>query len=56
MIDSMIEKIILETGLTPKVLITGGLGKIIQPLLNIKSKFEENLTLDGLEEIYKLNN
>ena len=56
MIDSMIEKIILETGLSPRVLITGGLGKVIQPLLNIKSKFEENLTLDGLEEIYKLNN
>jgi len=56
MIDSMIEKIILETALAPKIFITGGLGKLIQPLLNIKSKFEENLTLDGLEEIYKLNN
>ncbi len=56
MIDSMVEKIILETGLAPKILITGGLGKVIQPLLNIKSKFEESLTLDGLEEIYKLNN
>ena len=56
MIDSMIEKIILESGLKPKIFITGGLGKVIQPLLNIKSKFEEDLTLDGLEEIYKLNN
>ncbi len=56
MIDSMIEKIILESGLKPKIYITGGLGKVIQPLLNIKSKYEENLTLDGLEEIYKLNN
>ena len=56
MIDSMIEKIILESGLKPKIYITGGLGKVIQPLLNIKSKYEEDLTLDGLEEIYKLNN
>ena len=56
MIDSMIEKIILESGLKPKIFITGGLGKVIQPLLNIKSKYEEDLTLDGLEEIYKLNN
>ena len=56
MIDSMIEKIILESDLKPKIFITGGLGKIIQPLLNIKSKYEEDLTLDGLEEIYKLNN
>ena len=56
MIDYMIEKIILESGLKPKIFITGGLGKVIQPLLNIKSKYEEDLTLDGLEEIYKLNN
>ena len=56
MIDSMIEKIILESGLKPKIFITGGLGKVIHPLLNIKSKYEEDLTLDGLEEIYKLNN
>ena len=56
MIDSMIEKIILESDLKPRIFITGGLGKIIQPLLNIKSKYEEDLTLDGLEEIYKLNN
>ena len=46
MIDSMIEKIILESGLKPKIFITGGLGKVIQPLLNIKSKYEEDLTLD----------
>ena len=56
MIDSMIEKIILESGLEPKIFITGGLGKLIQPLLNLKSQYEEDLTLDGLEEIYKLNN
>ena len=56
MIDSMIEKIILESGLKPKIFVTGGLGKILHPLLNIKSKYQEDLTLDGLEEIYKLNN
>ena len=56
MIDSMIEKKILESGLNPKIFVTGGLGKILHPLLNIKSKYQEDLTLDGLEEIYKLNN
>ena len=56
MIDSMMEKIILESGLNPKIFVTGGLGKVLHPLLNIKSNYEEDLTLDGLEEIYKLNN
>jgi type III pantothenate kinase len=56
MIDSMLEKIILESELSPGVVITGGLGTLIQPVLNINSSYEKNLTLDGLEEIYNLNN
>ena len=56
MIDSMLEKIILESELSPGVVITGGLGTLIQPALNINSSYEKNLTLDGLEEIYNLNN
>ena len=56
MIDSMLEKIVLESNLSPGVVITGGLGTLIQPVLNINSSYEKNLTLDGLEEIYNLIN
>jgi pantothenate kinase, type III len=56
MIDSMLEKIILEIGANPKIIITGGLGEVIQPLLNIETEYSKDLTLNGLEEIYFLNN
>jgi lysyl-tRNA synthetase len=56
MIDSMLEKIVLESELSPGVVVTGGLGTLIQPVLNINTTYERNLTLDGLEEIYNLNN
>lgn len=56
MIDSMLEKIVLESELSPGVVVTGGLGTLIQPVLNINTSYERNLTLDGLEEIYNLNN
>ena len=56
MIDSMLEKIILEIDSEPKIIITGGLGEIIQPILNIETIYSKDLTLNGLEEIYFLNN
>ena len=56
MIDSMIEKIILEIGVNPKIILTGGLSSIVHPALNINCEFIENLTLIGLEEIFNLNN
>ena len=56
MIDSMLEKIILELDSEPKIIITGGLGEIIQPILNIETIYSKDLTLNGLEEIYFLNN
>lgn len=56
MIDSMLEKIILEIGINPKIIITGGLGDIIQPILNVDTEYSKDLTLNGLEEIYFLNN
>ena len=39
-----------------KIIITGGLGEIIQPILNIETIYSKDLTLNGLEEIYFLNN
>ena len=56
MIDSMLEKIILEIDSEPTIIITGGLGEIIQPILNIETIYSKDLTLNGLEEIYFLNN
>ena len=56
MIDSMVEKIILEIEIEPKIILTGGLSKVVQPILNINVEYIENLTLVGLEEIFKLNN
>ena len=56
MIDSMVEKIILEIDIEPKIIITGGLSKVVQPILNVNVEYIENLTLVGLEEIFKLNN
>ena len=35
MIDSMVEKIILEIDIEPKIILTGGLSKVVQPILNL---------------------
>jgi type III pantothenate kinase len=56
MIDSMVEKIILEIDIEPKIILTGGLSKVVQPILNVNVEYIEDLTLVGLEEIFKLNN
>ena len=56
MIDLMVEKIILEIDIEPKIILTGGLSKVVQPILNVNVEYIENLTLVGLEEIFKLNN
>ena len=56
MIDSMVEKIILEIDIEPKIILTGGLSKVVQPILNVNVEYIENLTLVGLEEIFELNN
>jgi len=50
MIDSMVEKIILEIDIEPKIILTGGLSKVVQPILNVNVEYIENLTLVGLEE------
>ena len=56
MIDSMVEKIILEIDIEPKIILTGGLSKVVQPILNVNVEYRESLTLVGLEEIFKFNN
>ena len=44
MIDSMVEKIILEIDIEPKIILTGGLSKVVQPILNVNVEYIENLT------------
>ena len=56
MIENMLERIILEQGFTPKVILTGGLSKIVSDAIRVNVEVVESLTLDGLEAIYKLNN
>ena len=56
MIDSMVEKIILEIDIEPKIILTGLFSNVVQPILNVNVEYIENLTLVGLEEIFKLNN
>ena len=56
MIDSLIEKLLQELGTKPKIILTGGLSKTIQPALNLNASYEQDLTLIGLEEIFNLNN
>ena len=45
MIDSMVEKIILEIDIEPKIILTGGLSKVVQPILNVNVEYIENLSL-----------
>jgi pantothenate kinase type III len=56
MIENMLERIILEQGFTPKVILTGGLSRIVSDAIQVNVEVVESLTLDGLEAIYKLNN
>ena len=55
LIDGLIEKSLQELGEEASVIITGGFGSLIKDYLNIKVKFYENLTLDGLAKIYEIN-
>lgn len=56
MIDNMIGRIIGELQSEPKIILTGGLGRVVTKVLDVKVQYVENLTLIGLEQIYKLNN
>ena len=50
MIDSMLEKIVLESQLSPGVVITGGLGPLIQPVLNINTSVNKDELNNFLKE------
>jgi type III pantothenate kinase len=54
-IDGLVEEIINEMGVRPKVIATGGLSKLIQPKTKFIESYHPHLVLEGLYEIYKQN-
>ena len=48
LINGIIMKIINKHKIKPKIILTGGLGKIFQKEIDFKNYYEPNLTLDGL--------
>lgn len=55
LIDGLLEKMGAELGAPPDVVLTGGLGGILQPHLKTKSRWLPNLTLDGVVSLYLAN-
>lgn len=54
-IEGMIKRIEKETNKKLNIYITGGLAKLIYPLLDLEVNYKENLVLDGLLKIYNKN-
>ncbi len=48
LIDGLLERMTKELGKTPEVVLTGGLGGMIQPHLRAPSRWLPNLTLEGV--------
>ncbi len=56
LVERMIDRIDKELGINLKVVATGGLSKVLEPLHDRFDAVEANLTLDGMRHIYELNN
>jgi type III pantothenate kinase len=54
-VEGLIERISAELKKSLRIIITGGLSKMITPLLNIKGEVYYNLVLEGLLKIYNKN-
>ena len=52
-INGILKQIIKEYNFKPKIIITGGLGKIYKDNILFKPIYNENLTLEGIKEIGK---
>ena len=48
LINGIIEKILKEKNIRPKIILTGGLSEIFRDKIRFKTFYEPNLTLDGL--------
>lgn len=56
LVERMIDRVEEELGLKLKVVATGGLSKVLEPLHERFDAVEANLTLDGMRHIYQINN
>ena len=56
LINGIIQKIIKEKKIKPKIIMTGGLAKIFKDQIILKPILNENLTLEGLGIIGKAIN
>jgi type III pantothenate kinase len=55
MIEGLLQDIIAELGEKPKIIATGGLGRLIQPKTRLIEDFFPNLVLEGLYQIFLMN-
>jgi type III pantothenate kinase len=54
-VDGLLEEIISELGEKPRIIATGGLGRIIQPRTRYIEDYFPHLVLEGLYQIYQMN-
>jgi len=55
LVDGIVGRLITEVGGSPAVVATGGLAPTIVPLCQTVEQVDEDLTLDGLRLIYRMN-
>lgn len=55
LIDGLLDRMGAELGTPPEVVLTGGLGGLLQPHLKTPSRWLPNLTLDGIVTIFNSN-
>ncbi|HKR23057.1 MAG TPA: type III pantothenate kinase [Pyrinomonadaceae bacterium] len=55
LVNGLIEDMYHAMQETPKVIVTGGLARVIEGGLHYTFEFDQNLTLDGLRIVYEMN-
>ncbi|OGB67008.1 MAG: hypothetical protein A2Y94_10265 [Caldithrix sp. RBG_13_44_9] len=55
LVDGLLEEIINELGEKPRIIATGGLGRIIQPRTRYIEEYFPHLVLEGLYQVYRMN-
>jgi type III pantothenate kinase len=53
LISGLLDNIVDELGVTPKILATGGLAPLFAQNIDLIETIDDQLTLNGLYEIYK---